>query len=261
LFFQNNVELYAKDGLSSALNEPQAFETFKQWTDLFNVYGMERQVNSFYQQFRDGTMPIGISDFNTYMQLLVAAPEIMNEWAIAPIPGTKQPDGTIARWAAAGAPTANVLFNDTSKEKRDIAWKFMKWYMSEDIQTEFGLNLEQYRGETFRWNSANVQAFANMPWKPEDLNVILDQWQWTKEWPNVPGGYMTARELGFAWNSAAIDQMNPRIALEKAIKEINREMKRKQQEFNYIDEDGNVLKKMDIMRITEPWKGAILNDR
>ena len=98
LFFQNNVELYSKDGLTSALNEPKAFEAFKEWTEMFNVYGMERQVNSFYQQFRDGTMPIGISDFNTYMRLLVA-PEIMNEWAVAPIPGTKQADGTIARWA------------------------------------------------------------------------------------------------------------------------------------------------------------------
>lgn len=133
--------------------------------------------------------------------------------------------------------------------------------MSEDIQTEFGLNLEQYRGETFRWNSANVHAFANMPWKQDDLSVILDQWQWMQEWPNVPGGYMTARELGFAWNNAAIDQVNPRIALEKAVKEINREMKRKQQEFNYIDENGQVLKKLDLIRITEPWKGAILNDR
>lgn len=261
LFFQNNVQLYSEDGLSSALNEPKAFEVFKEWTEMFNVYGMERQVNSFYQQFRDGTMPIGISDFNTYMQLLVAAPEIMNEWAIAPIPGTKQPDGTVARWASGGAPTANVLFNDTPKEKRDLAWDFLKWYMSEDIQTEFGLNLEQYRGETFRWNSANVQAFANMPWKQEDLSVILEQWRWMQEWPNVPGGYMTTRELGFAWNNVAIDQVNPRIALEKAVKEINREMKRKQQEFNYIDENGNVLKKMDLIRITEPWKGAILNVR
>ena len=76
--------------------------------------------------------------------------------------------------------------------------------MSEDIQTEFGLNLEQYRGETFRWNSANVHAFANMPWKQDDLSVILDQWQWMQEWPNVAGGYMTARELGFAWNNALL---------------------------------------------------------
>lgn len=261
LFFQKGVELFTKDGLSSALNEPQAFEAFKQWTDLYNVFGLERQVNSFYQQFRDGTLPIGISDFNTYMQLLVAAPEIMNEWAIAPIPGTKQSDGTIARWAAGGAPTANVLFNDTPAEKRELAWEFMKWYMSDDIQTEFGLNLEQYRGETFRWNSANVQAFANMPWKQDDLDVILEQWQWIKEYPNVLGGYMANRELGFAWNKVAIDQQNPRIALEQANKEINREMKRKQQEFNYVDAQGNVLKKLDIETISEPWKGAKLNDR
>jgi len=258
LFFQNGVELYKQDGLSTALGEPQAFEAFKKWTDLFNVYGLERQVASFYNQFRDGTLPIGIADFNQYMQLLVAAPEILNEWGIAPIPGTKQADGTIARWSGGSGitPTASVLFNDTPTEKQTLAWKFLEWYMSDEIQTEYGLNLEQYRGEAFRWNSANVNAFVNMPWKTEDLQAILEQWKWIKDIPNVPGGYITLRELGFAWNRVTIDGENVRISLEKGIKEINRELKRKQQEFNFIDSDGNIIKKLDLPTVTEPWKGA-----
>lgn len=258
IFYQNGVEMYTPDGLNTGLDTPEAFDSFKQWTDLFNVHGMERQVQSFYNQFRKGFMPIGIADFNQYMQLLVAAPELLNVWGIAPVPGTKQPDGSIVRWSGGTSlqTTSAMLFRDTPKEKQELAWKFLQWYMSDDIQTEYGLNLEQYRGEAFRWNSANINAFVHMPWRPEDLQVILEQWRWLKDIPNVPGGYMTTRELSFAWNRATIDDENPRISLEKAVKQIKRELIRKQQEFRLVDEQENVLRMLELPQVTEPWKGV-----
>ncbi|WP_274362994.1 extracellular solute-binding protein [Paenibacillus thermotolerans] len=260
MFFQSGAELYTPDGMSTALDKPEAFEAFKKWTDLFNIHGLERQVQSFYNQFRAGTMPIGISDFNIYMQLMVAAPDILNEWAIAPIPGTKQPDGSIVRWAAGSNPTSAMLFSDTPKRKQDTAWTFLQWYLSDETQTQYGLNMEQFRGESFRWNSANVRAFANMPWKGDDLQVILEQWKWIKDVPNVPGGYMTMRELANAWNRAVVPDSQaleaPRVALEKAIKEIARELVRKQQEFRFRDGNGKVIRTLDLPQITEPWEGA-----
>ena len=41
-----------------------------------------------------GTMPIGIGNFTTYMQLMTSAPELYGRWSIAPVPGTRQADGT-----------------------------------------------------------------------------------------------------------------------------------------------------------------------
>lgn len=266
MFFQNGVDLYTPDGLSTALNTPEAFDAFKKWTDLFNVYGMDRQVQSFYNQFRRGTMPVGVADFSMYMQLLVAAPEILNTWGIAPVPGTIRPNGSIVRWSGASG-NSMMMFKDTPKSKQELAWQFLQWYASDETQAEYGLNMEQYRGEEFRWNTANVRAFARMPWKKDDLNVILEQWKWIKEIPNVPGGYMSTRELSFAWNRATISNElaggagleNPRISLEKAIKEINRELDRKLREFHMVDGDGKVLKTLDLPQITEPWKGAEIN--
>src|SRR5699024_487364 len=69
MFYQNGVELYRPGGLTSGLDTPQAFEAFQEWTDLFNLRGLDLQVQSFYQQFRNGKFPIGIADFNNYMQL------------------------------------------------------------------------------------------------------------------------------------------------------------------------------------------------
>ncbi|GIO65907.1 extracellular solute-binding protein [Paenibacillus cookii] len=256
ILFQNNVDLYTANGLKTGLDTPDAFKSYKMWTDFYNVQGLERVVQSFYNQFRRGDIPIGISDFNMYIQLLVAAPEIANDWTIAPIPGTKREDGSVVRWSGGANPTNAMLFKSSAPEKQQKAWKFLQWYMSTEIQTEFGLNLEQYYGETFRWNTANVQAFAQMPWKPQDLNVILEQWKWTKEVPQVPGGYMTDREIGFAWNRTVVDAENPRISLEKAIKEINRELARKQQEFGIAGPNGEALKSLDLPRMDQPWEGV-----
>ncbi|WP_324254114.1 extracellular solute-binding protein [Paenibacillus sp. 1001270B_150601_E10] len=256
ILFQNNVDMYTSNGLKTGLDTPDAFKSYKMWTDFYNVQGLERVVQSFYNQFRRGDIPIGISDFNMYIQLLVAAPEIANDWAIAPIPGTKQEDGSFVRWSGGSNPTNAMLFKGSSKQKQEEAWQFLQWYMSPEIQTEFGLNLEQYYGETFRWNTANVEAFARMPWKPEDLRVILEQWKWTKEVPQVPGGYMTDRELGFAWNRTVVDSENSRISLEKAIKEINRELARKQQEFDIIGPNGEVLKPLQLPDMDKPWEGV-----
>lgn len=256
MMFQNNVELYTQDGLNTGLDTPAAFQAYKQWTDFFNRHGLDRVVQSFYNQFRRGETPVGIADFNMYMQLLVAAPELTNEWGIAPIPGTPQPDGTLARWAGGSNPQNSMLFKQASPERLDKAWKFLQWFASTETQTEYGLNLEQFYGETFRWNSANVQAFANMPWKRDDLATILEQWKWTKEIPNVPGGYMTSRELGFAWNRTTVDGENYRISLEKAIKEIKRELIRKAQEFKFVDEKGEKIRSLNLPQVTEPWKGV-----
>ncbi|NWQ40766.1 extracellular solute-binding protein [Bacillus sp. EB106-08-02-XG196] len=258
MLYQNDVELYTADGLKTGLDQPEAFQAFEEWTNLFNLHGMDRQVQSFYQQFRKGTFPIGIADFNQYMQLLVAAPEILDTWGIAPIPGHINESGENVRWAGGTGvdTTSMMLFNDTSEEKQSLAWEFIKWYSSPEVQTEYGLNLEQFRGETFRWNSANVQAFSKMPWREPDLQAILEQWQWVKDIANVPGGYMTTRQLEFAWNQTVLEGGVPRIELEKAIKAISRELNRKQSEFNLIDNNNKVLNPLDVPIITEPWEGV-----
>ncbi|GHH97808.1 extracellular solute-binding protein [Neobacillus kokaensis] len=258
MLYQNGVELYTPDGMETGLDQPEAFKGFEEWTNLFNLHGMDRQVQSFYQQFRKGLFPIGIADFNQYMQLLVAAPEIMDAWGIAPIPGHIDPSGANVRWAGGTGmgTTSMMLFNDTPKEKQELAWDFIKWYSSPEVQTEYGLNLEQFRGETFRWNSANVAAFSKMPWRKSDLQAILEQWKWEKDIANVPGGYMTTRQLDFAWNQTVLEGGNPRIELEKAVKAIKRELKRKQSEFHLIDENNKVLNPLDVPIISEPWKGV-----
>ncbi|MCR2804692.1 extracellular solute-binding protein [Paenibacillus soyae] len=250
---QNGVEFYTPDGFATGLDTPDGFRAFKQWTDLYNMYAMEKQVPSFYQHFRSGTMPIGISDYNMYVQLAAAAPELNGRWGIALIPGVQKEDGTISRWAG-GQQTTGVIFQESEKKKQ--AWEFLKWWVSTDTQVRYGSDLEAINGVSFRWNTANAEAFVRLPWKREDANVILRQWAWYKEKENPPGGYFMGRELNNAWVRSVIDGMNYRSSLEASILDINRELRRKQQEFGFIDESGKPLKTLDFPVVKEPWDGV-----
>jgi ABC-type glycerol-3-phosphate transport system substrate-binding protein len=274
MFYQYGAEFYDEHGLGSALNTPEAYETFRRYTDLYSIYGVPQQVTSFYQHFRDGDIPIGFSDFNTYIELSVAAPELTGWWGMAPLPGVEREDGTIVRWSGGnagalaeglggqggtsdsgtGGQTA-VMIYENSKMKEE-AWDFIKWWLDADTQVQFGSTLESFYGIAFRWNTANVHAFVRLPWERDELNAILEQWRWYKALPNIPGSYFIPREIQNAWNRTVLDGQNYRTSLQEAQRNIDREIYRKQIEFKVRDEAGNVLKTLDPPRIDTPWDGV-----
>lgn len=225
---QNGASYYTADKMESALHTNEAMRGFQQWTELFTLYQLPKDLPGFFTHFRLGNIPIGIIDFNFYLQIQFAAPEIAGKWAIAPLPGTRDEAGTIQRWAG-GAMQAGVIFRKTSEKEK--AWAFLKWWVSDEIQARFGNEMEALYGPEYRWNTANRTAFESLPWPKDDLAVIEAQLQWYKEIPQVPGGYFTGRALDFAWNDTVIANKKQRAALERAWIDINREMYRKQIEF------------------------------
>ncbi|RAV23100.1 extracellular solute-binding protein [Paenibacillus contaminans] len=239
--YQNGASYYTDDALESGLNTTESLQAFQQWTDLFTLYQLPSDLPGFFTHFRLGDIPIGIIDFNLYLQLQFAAPEIAGKWAIAPIPGTKKAeDGTIERWAG-GAMQAGVIFQKTSR--KEDAWRFLKWWTSDEIQARFGNEIEAQYGPEYRWNTANREALGTLPWPSKDLEIIQAQLEWYREIPQVPGGYFTARQLDFAWNDVVVAKKKAKGSLEKAFIDINREMSRKQIEFGLRDVEGNIVKK------------------
>ncbi|WP_139993450.1 extracellular solute-binding protein [Paenibacillus paridis] len=245
---QNGGSYYSKDGMQSALGSEGAFNGFQQWTDMFNLYQLPKEVPSFYTHFRLGDIPIGVIDYNTYLQIQFGAPELAGKWKMSMIPGTKQSDGTIANWSG-GALFAGVIFE--ASEKKNEAWQFLEWWVSERIQSRFGNEIEAMYGPEYRWNTANMNAFKQLPWPKDQLKVILEQLKWYQEMPQVPGGYFTARQMDFAWIDVVGSRKNAREALEKAVIEINREMTRKQIEFGFRDEEGQIVRTLDVLPLIE----------
>ncbi|GBF71794.1 hypothetical protein PA598K_00006 [Paenibacillus sp. 598K] len=241
-FYQAGVDFYAADGMSTRLGEEAAVAPFEQWLQLFRRYYLPLEVPAFFNHFRFGDIPAGIADFSTYIQLVAAAPDIAGHWAIAPLPGTRQRNGEVARWAQQPSTAAMIMANSS---KQDEAWQFLDWWTSTETQLRYADQIESFLGVEYRWNSANLEAFGQSWWPQEHLTAIKEQLRWTKNIPLVPGYYYLGREMDFAWNRVLLDGMPEKEALEKAALSMRREMQRKQEEFGLGADDDLRLPQID----------------
>lgn len=233
-FYQRNAEFYTPDGLKPAFDSDKSYEAFSQWTELFGKYDLPQEVPAFFQHFRLGTMPIGVADFNTYVQLLTSAPEIRGDWGVAPMPGTPQPDGQVARWAMNTMTAAMIL---AKSDKKDEAWRFLEWWTRTDVQLEYGNAMESFYGPEYRWNTANMKAMALMPWPADEMAAIKEQNRWVRNVPFLPGGYLLAREMEFAWNRTVVQKIPAKESLARSFTAMEREVSRKQQDLGIRDDE------------------------
>ncbi|HHY83478.1 MAG TPA: extracellular solute-binding protein [Clostridiales bacterium] len=232
--FQKGGSYYNEDGTRSGLDTPEAYQAFKEFTELYTQYGVPVVANTF-NRLRTGEMPLTVGNYALYVQLSVAAPELTGRWTIAPIPGTLKEDGTIDRTAGGIASQACMIME--SSEKKDAAWQFLDWWTSEAVQSRYGNELEAVIGMEARWNTANLKAFQQLPWKKNDLEVIMEQLSYGRDMPVVLGGYFTNRHLVNAWIRIILGETPVRDSLEKAVKDINTELKSRQEEYGLKADD------------------------
>ncbi|WP_214627447.1 extracellular solute-binding protein [Paenibacillus agaridevorans] len=238
IFYQNGAEFYDQTGMENLLADPNSVNAFKQWTDMFVKHSLPREVPAFFEHFRLGDLPIGLGDLSTYVQLTVAAPDIIGHWAVAPIPGVRQADGTVARWHAQESFSGIIMKNS---KKYEEAWEFLDWWTSAEVQAEFGNNMESINGLEYRWNTANMEAVGSLPWTGQEQEVLNEQARWIKNVPFVPGHYFLGRELVFAWNRTVLGGIPFMESLEKARTSLQREMWRKQKDLGMpADTDLNI---------------------
>jgi len=250
--FQNGGDIFGDNTTRVQLDTEKVIGGLKYLTENFTVYDMDYEILNFYQSFRDGRTPIGVSDYATYNLLTNAAPELNGCWEIALYPGLVDETGKVDR-STSGAAESCILFN--SSDKQEEAWKFIDWWMSDEVQTEFSFTLQTTLGNEYMWNSANLNAIAKAPWSEKNKQVILEQIGWTNEMPRVPGSYMIERELGNVLINVVTNNENIRTAIDNAQKRINSELQRKLEEFGYIDSEGNAQKELiapDI-ELIEEW--------
>lgn len=249
--YQFGGDIYAEDGMQTAIDSDGSIEGIQFMTDLYTLYSLPLQVPNFYNSFRYNQLPIGISNFETYVQLTAAAPEIQNSWEIALHPGIEQEDGTINR-ASPGSAQGGMIFEKS--EMQDEAWEFMKWWLSADTQVDFATNLQTLYGPEYMWHTANLEAFAELPWPEEHKEVVLEQWEHLQEVPKIPGSYMVEREISNAWTGAVFYDSNIRGSVDYSVIIANREIMRKMEEFGYV-ENGQTVQPYRVPQLetVEEW--------
>ena len=233
--YQFGGDLYANDGMQTAINSAQTLKGMELMTELFTLYDMPQRVPSFYNHFRYGTIPIGISDLSTYLLLTTASSELQGLWDIALHPGVKrmneQGEMEIFRYATAGGQSSMIL---KSSKYQEAAWDFLSWWMSTDVQVQFAFNLQTTYGQIYFWNTANLEAFMKLPLPKRHKDLIIKQWEYAIEASRIPGAYMVEREISNTWNKIVFDGVNARLALDEAVRVSNREIMYKMEEFGYV---------------------------
>ncbi|HWP22470.1 MAG TPA: extracellular solute-binding protein [Candidatus Cryosericum sp.] len=246
--FQNGGSFYSEDGLSAGFQDPSTIKALREMTNLYLVYGLSQNVPNFFNAFRSGSVPIGVSNFATYLQLQQGAPELNGRWNIALVPGTLRKDGVIDRsWSA--DTTSAMIFNNTKHP--DEAYAFLKWWLSSKTQLDYATTLRLKYGSDYIWNTANLVALKGMPYPKAHLDVIREQWSWQQEVLRHPASYIIEREVSNAWIAIVTKGEPFQPNIDQATMRCNSEIRRKLVEFGYLDENGNTLKTFNIHLIDE----------
>lgn len=239
LLYQNGGEYYEENGIRSAVDSEEGIQAFREFTEFYSDYTLDRETN-IEQRFRTGESPIIISDYTTYNNLMVSAPDIRGLWGFTTVPGTVREDGSIDNTVTTNgiympdgrtSSTAAVMMEGTSSKEN--SWEFLKWWVSEEAQTAFGKELESLMGAAARYPTANRHAFENLPWPTRDYQALSAQMENLRGIPQVPGGYFTWRNVNNAFYRTVVNQnMAPREALTEYVRYINDEINHKRNEFN-----------------------------
>lgn len=213
---------------AAVLDSPEAIEAFTKWTNLFVDMGLPLSYD-FYSRFRTGEMPLAIQSYTQYNLLMTSAPDLTNLWAMAPLPGTRQEDGSIDRSIMASGTACGI---STSCQDQDAAWEFLKWWTDGETQYQYGTQLETLMGAAVRYDTANLEALSLLPWSRSEYEALSAQMAQVKELPEIPASYFIYRSLSNAFRKVAYNtDVNPREAIVDYNLQINKEIKRKLAEF------------------------------
>lgn len=228
LMSQHGLSFYNEQKNATAFSTKEAIDVFEYWTDFYTEYGFLKEAD-FYNRMRVGVMPLGIAPYSVYMTLYSAAPEIQGRWAIAQVPGIKSDNGTVNR-SVAGAGTGCSIVKKS--KNREAAWEFLKWWTDASTQAAYTNNVESILGMIGRTATANVEAFASLPWENADLEILLEQWSDVVEIPEIPGSYYLTRAVDQAYWSVVNGDSRAKDAIVKWSRVADDEIERKIKEYS-----------------------------
>ncbi len=211
------------------LDTNTALEAFDKLCSYFTQYSFPVTFDAA-NRFRTGEMPVIFSDYVTmYNQLSIFATEIRDLWEFVPVIGMEDENGNINNTAISTV-TSMIMMNGCDKQEN--AWRFMDWYTSEQTQKDYANEMVAIVGQGAMYATANKAALESLPWSKTDLDNILAQYNNLAIIPEMPGGYIITRYVGFAFLDAYNDNADPVEGLLGYIDDINKEITRKRQEFD-----------------------------
>lgn len=220
---QNGLSLYAEDGRSTNLSNPEVISAFKKFTDFYTKLRLPTTM-SFFNRFRAGTAPLGIDSYLLYTTIEAGAPEIDGRWSMAQIPATVREDGSLSAVSSAGGTGCAIL---NISENKKAAWELLKWWTSAETQLAYSNNIESVLGPTGRIAVSNTEALFNMSWEGDIAEQIKAAREEIQEVPEYPGSYYLSRSLDHSFWNVVNSNKQPKDMLTIWGKEADEEIARK----------------------------------
>ena len=233
LLYQGGSDVYDDEAKKTIIDNEAGVNAFATYTSFFNDYGMPTEYD-FVSRFRSGQMPIGIANYSIYNTLVVSAPEIRGLWDFTLIPATEVTDETGAvtkNRSVYSTGTCSMMIKTEDETVRQNAWTFMKWWAQTDTQVRFGRELEALLGSSARYATANREAFDQLAWSADDVEVLEEQWKSAVGFREVAGGYYTGRHIVNAVRKVINEKEDPRETILDYAITINDELIKKRTEF------------------------------
>ena len=264
--YQFGGDVYSEDRMTTNIDSKEAIQAINLMVDLFQLYSLPLTSQSFYDSFRNGTLPIGVSGFDMYLQLTNAAPEIQGKWGVALHPGVRRDingDGVVEEneidRTTTGDTKNGIIFKGS--DMKYAAWKFLSWWSQAEVQAGFANMIQSTYGATFLWNTANLKAMDTLAMDPEVIAIAKEQLTHLRNVDQIPATYIVERGLSNVWNQAVFDYKPLRALVSDSVLEIDKEISRKMEEFGFM-RDGVVVNKYnyytkeDIIRMQEAGRRA-----
>lgn len=227
LLMQKGLDIYSEDGRKTNLTDSDVIVAFNEWTDYYRKLRVPKTLD-FYNRFRTGVAPIGISAYTTYATIKAAAPEIDGLWGVTTIPGTLLEDGSISQVSTGGGTGCAIL---SSTKNPQNAWEFLKWWTDSETQLSYSNEIESLLGPTGRIAVSNIEAFKGLSWDSEMLTSMLEAWSQVREVPEYPGSYYVSRSLYQSFWNVVEKNENPKDMLLKYGEQANNEIQRKWKQY------------------------------
>lgn len=233
LLYQYGGDMYNEAGTETVVDSEAGVKAFDDYVRYFNDYGIPT-IYDFVSRFRSGEMPIGIAPYSIYNTLMVSAPEIRGLWDFTLIPGTEVTDESGKTYIDRSdfiTGSATMMIKTEDELLRNNSWEFMKWWADADTQVRFGREIEALLGSSARYATANKDAFGQLAWSADDIEVLNSQWEQTVGIREVPGGYYTGRHITNAIRKVINEKEDPRETIIDYSIKIDEEITKKRIEF------------------------------
>ena len=184
-------------------------------------------------RFRLGSVPLAIMDISYYNRLSISAPEISGKWGIGLLPGTIKEDGSIDHSIPVTTSSSAIIKPTVEKnQSQNESWEFIKWWISADVQTGYAREMEAVLGSSGRYMVANLESFKQASW-PVEVSAVLDEsLDWLREIRQIPGSYLTGRNLENAFyaviNDISLDRLD---TLAGYVESVDAEITKKREEY------------------------------